>query len=106
MEESHKEEHLVAKHQNRLRDALARLSEVCHRNAKLTETVSAKSNSQKKYGATKETKPSSLNNQPPTPPQRTVSFSRLTKNKNKTYEKFLNKPWLYPMRNQELVTQK
>ena len=74
MAEPCSEEHLVAKHQNRLRDALAKLSDVCTRNSKLTETVAAKS------GARKSVNPhNNVITRPPTPPQRTVSLLRYFK---------------------------
>ena len=69
------EQHLVARHQNRLRDALAKLSDVCTRNSKLTETVASKSCARKTVTHHNNIKPV-ISNRPPTPPKRTVSLLR------------------------------
>ena len=78
------EDHLIAKQQNRLRAALSKLSDVCNKNSKLTETVVAKTSPRvKSYGRQANYKSIKLDGdnisaltRPPTPPQRTVSFFR------------------------------
>ena len=79
------EDNLIAKQQNRLRAALSKLSDVCNKNSKLTETVVAKTSPRvKSYGhqANYQSKLDGDNisalTRPPTPPQppkRTVSLS-------------------------------
>ena len=80
------EECLVTKHQNRLRAALSKLSDVCNRNSKVTESVAgAKTSSlvpapvmvsSLNYKSCNNHK-NSVCNKPPTPPMRTVSLFRL-----------------------------
>ena len=91
----------VARHQGRLRAALSKLSDVCSRNSRLTETVAAKAKASTKAAAKASTKAAakasrspqlrslkSLNQGqqqntaqtrgrgPPTPPLRSVSYLR------------------------------
>ena len=64
---------LMLRQQNRLRAALTKLSDVCHRNSKLTEAVLSKpkvaGNTNSKQRVTTAT--------PPTPPLRTVSLLKI-----------------------------
>ena len=75
------EEPLVSKQQNRLRAALSKLSDVCNKNAKLTETVVAKSYGCQVNYKSRKLGPNNISalTRPPTPPQRTVSFFRKLK---------------------------
>ena len=84
---------VVARHQGRLRAALSKLSDVCSRNSRLTETVAAKAKASTKAAAKASSSPQlrslkSLNQGqqqntaptrgrgPPTPPLRSVSYLR------------------------------
>ena len=84
---------VVARHQGRLRAALSKLSDVCSRNSRLTETVAAKAKASTKAVAKASSSPQlrslkSLNQGqqqntaqtrgrgPPTPPLRSVSYLR------------------------------
>ena len=63
---------LMSRQQNRLRAALTKLSDVCHRNSKLTEAVLSKP----RVGGNTNSK-QRVTTSPPTPPQRTVSLLKI-----------------------------
>ena len=63
---------LMSRQQNRLRAALTKLSDVCHRNSKLTEAVLSKP----KVGGNTNSK-QRVTTTPPTPPLRTVSLFKI-----------------------------
>ena len=64
---------LMLRQQNRLRAALTKLSDVCHRNSKLTEAVLSKP----KVGVNTNCKQRVTTTTPPTPPRRTVSLFKI-----------------------------